>query len=461
MLVSVNGAAAVDAGVELPSKVRLWCSLRRPDDAVQLVSVGSGGGAAVAAGSGAAAGGGRQQGAATVSQAGCNGSGAGGSAPGVQASAGGVDEQVAAVGSKRKRAQLYQSILSPAAKAARTGSPGGAVAGSAARRRPAENEVEVRELVNVQFRWDWRDEDGAYVTFDKDQCIEIETCYRRGWGAAIVWGTRFPVGRGENLKCVIDFADYTACIAGSDWVTPVRRWCSKTPAFESWDHQEDEVSFADVQKGWSDYMVVVSAFFDRPRPDGRVPTISRDTHELVKVRRIQNRRQLRLWMAEKESLEQTRGDKEVELSCVYAWHGSGKTPPTRIAGGEGFMMQYGKDGGFYLQGSYTAAQASYSHHTRYVYRSSDVQGLHADKNGVYHHLLLVKVLRGNPLKTAAVWKGKDFSYRESQLGREYDSVEGGPHQPVQAGPGPDDSIIYVVYHASQCLPEFIVTYKAK
>jgi hypothetical protein len=38
-------------------------------------------------------------------------------------------------------------------------------------------------------------------------------------------------------------------------------------------------------------------------------------------------------------------------------------------------------------------------------------------------------------------------------------VEGGPHRPLQAGPGADDSIIYVVYHASQCLPEFIVTYR--
>ena len=37
-------------------------------------------------------------------------------------------------------------------------------------------------------------------------------------------------------------------------------------------------------------------------------------------------------------------------------------------------------------------------------------------------------------------------------------MEGGPHQPLTAGPGTDDSIIYVVYHPSQCLPEFIVTY---
>ena len=170
--------------------------------------------------------------------------------------------------------------------------------------------------------------------------------------------------------------------------------------------------------------------------------------------------------------------------------------------------QYGDQQGFYLQGSYTAEQPSYSHHARYVYRSSslpvslppslslsfppslslslplslscvralfspsptnpsyvcrssDAEGANADKNGAYYHLLLVKVLRGNPLKTTEVWKGKDFSYRRSQLGQDYDSVEGGPHQPLRAGPGADDSIIYVVYHASQCLPEFIVTYREK
>ena len=92
-------------------------------------------------------------------------------------------------------------------------------------------------------------------------------------------------------------------------------------------------------------------------------------------------------------------------------------------------------------------------------RSSDAEGAKADKNGAYHHLLLVKVLRGNSLKTTEVWKGKDFGYRRSQLGSDHDSVEGGPHRPLHAGPGADDSIIYVVYHPSQCLPEFIVTYR--
>ena len=39
VLVSVNGGESVDAGVELPAAVRLWCSLYCADDAVQLVSL--------------------------------------------------------------------------------------------------------------------------------------------------------------------------------------------------------------------------------------------------------------------------------------------------------------------------------------------------------------------------------------------------------------------------------------
>ena len=127
-----------------------------------------------------------------------------------------------------------------------------------------------------------------------------------------------------------------------------------------------------------------------------------------------------------------------------------------LTGGGG--EQYGNSEGFYLQGSYTAEQASYSHHERYVYRSSDEEGEQPDKDGKYFHLLLVNVLRGEPLKTSEVWRGKDFGYADGKLGEEYDSVEGGPHRPTLSGPGEDDSVIYVVYHASQVLPEFIVTY---
>ena len=43
---------------------------------------------------------------------------------------------------------------------------------------------------------------------------------------------------------------------------------------------------------------------------------------------------------------------------------------------------------------------------KYVYRSSDEEGLHQCDKGKYRHLLLVKVLQGNPIKTSEVWKGE-------------------------------------------------------
>jgi hypothetical protein len=227
---------------------------------------------------------------------------------------------------------------------------------------------------------------------------------------------------------------------------------------ESWDHQVDNVSIVDVETQSRDYKVVETAFFDRPRTDGKKPRILRRTHTITRVRRVQNRSLLRRFEAERKVMEEKRGKDKVELTCRYAWHGSGKTCPDDIASGAGIMMQYGNNQGFYQQGSYSAEQASYSHHERYVYRSNDVEGRQASGTGKYFHLLLVNVLRGNPLKTSDVWKGQGFGSAHARLGQEFDSVEGGPHQPLQAGPGTDDSIIYVVYHASQCLPEFIVTY---
>ena len=74
----------------------------------------------------------------------------------------------------------------------------------------------------VLYRWDWRARDGTYEEFDKEQCMMIERCFRRGARATVVWGRGFPVGQAEELKCMIDFEDMSACIMGSAWVTVVR-----------------------------------------------------------------------------------------------------------------------------------------------------------------------------------------------------------------------------------------------
>jgi len=354
---------------------------------------------------------------------------------------------------------MYDTLFSPrAAKFARTGGAGGAGAEGACGKRRKYNKEEIEQHVNVLYRWEWRTLDGTYSAFEKGQSVKIETFFRQGnWGARLA-DTEVPVFPGEERKYLVDFVDMTVQMGGDSWATAIRRWDRDVPMGESWDHQVDNVSIVDVETQSRDYKVVETAFFDRPRTDGKEPRILRRAHTITRVRRVQNKSLLRRFEAERKDMEEKRGKKEVELTCRYAWHGSGKTCPDDIASGKGIMMQYGNNQGFYQQGSYSAEEASYSHHERYVYRSNDVEGRQASGTGKYFHLLLVNVLRGNPLKTSDVWKGQGFGSVQEKLGEEFDSVEGGPHQPLQAGPGTDDSIIYVVYHASQCLPEFIVTY---
>ena len=395
-----------------------------------------------------------------------------GGAAGASGSAGGAaarapaprtPEAAAALGDAgRKRKALYASGIFPP--------PG--KKGKAARKgeiRPKFDVKAIRKDVNVQYKWQWRTLDGTYEAFNQEQCIDIKTEWRQQAKLARVWGTRFPVGENEMLKCLIDFGDMTTSIVGCDWVSAVRRWDRDVAMGDSWDHQDDDVSIVDVEIASWDYAVVASAFFDRQRPDGRTPLISRETHTVVKMQRVQNRTLLSRFEAERRIMHRKRGKDAVELMCDYTWHGSGKMQPDNLAAGSGLMTQFGSEQGFYGQGNYSAHQASYSHHERYVYRSSDAEGDHRDAGGQYFHLLLVRVLRGNPLKTTEVWKPPDetgcrFGAVQDKLGQQFDSVESGPHRPTSSGPyapgeiGSDDSVIYVAYHPNQCLPEFIVTY---
>ena len=63
---------------------------------------------------------------------------------------------------------------------------------------------------------------------------------------------------------------------------------------DSWDHQEDGVSIVTVAVEHRDYKVVESALFDRRWSDGKTPVVSRATHRLRRVRRVQNRKGLDL-----------------------------------------------------------------------------------------------------------------------------------------------------------------------
>jgi len=84
---------------------------------------------------------------------------------------------------------------------------------------------------------------------------------------------------------------------------------------DSWDHQDDDVSIVDVETASRDYAVVASAFFDRQQPDGRTPLVSRDTHTVVKMRRVQNRSLLSLFEAQRKNMHRKRGKDTAELTC--------------------------------------------------------------------------------------------------------------------------------------------------
>jgi len=105
----------------------------------------------------------------------------------------------------------------------------------------------------------------------------------------------------------------------------------------------------DVQTSLAGYTVVTTAF-DRQWTDGRTPLISRDTHTVVKVRRVQTCSLLSLFETHRKNMHRKRGKDMVELTCDYAWHGSGKTQPDSIAAGSGLLTQFGNEQGFYGRG---------------------------------------------------------------------------------------------------------------
>ena len=148
------------------------------------------------------------------------------------------------------------------------------------------------------------------------------------------------------------------------------------------------------------------------------------------------------------------------LNEDYFVHGTRSTNHLELArSGQGFDMD-GRPDCFYSRGIYFAHRSRYSHH--YAFRSSDLEGTIPAADGPFFHLLIVSVLRGAIKKQPAPWSKEDRQRPGAgrlALGDDFDSVEGGPHRPLHAGPGEDDSLMCVVYKSSQAMAEFAVTYK--
>tara|TARA_Y100000748_G_scaffold234440_1_gene198390 strand:- start:157 stop:1824 length:1668 start_codon:yes stop_codon:yes gene_type:complete len=222
--------------------------------------------------------------------------------------------------------------------------------------------------------------------------------------------------------------------------TPGNLCCSDDNPTCEQQSEAPDILVTQVQKGTDDWEKVRRMLF--------ADDFSESTRTLVSVQRIQNRPLLKRYRAEKDIITSSRGEANLNERCMF--FGSRTISPLEIATSpEGFMVEAGRSNTFYGQGTYFADKARYSHH--YAHKTPSTDG-----TTIHRQLLLVNVLCG-------VSKEYSGSTTDSKMGRtvlprQFDSVRGGPHRPLYAGPGKDDSKMSVVYKSSQTLPQFLVTY---
>jgi hypothetical protein len=108
--------------------------------------------------------------------------------------------------------------------------------------------------------------------------------------------------------------------------------------------------------------------------------------------------------------------------------------------------------GFYGKGLYLAEQARYSAGPKYAHCPA-----HPDVRR--RQLLLVRAAVGSAFDFGQAIDRDLTKPPEQDTGVLYDSVQGGPHRPTVAGPGPDDSSMVVLYDLAQAYPEYVVTFE--
>lgn len=144
------------------------------------------------------------------------------------------------------------------------------------------------------------------------------------------------------------------------------------------------------------------------------------------------------------------------------WHGTGArtAPETVLRHEKGVDPRFSRDG-LYGPGLYLAENARYSNHDRYVHKSDRWRPRGSWQKGrAVRQLLLMRAALGR-LKEYAEYDAGCKNLRkppEESPGVLFDSVRGGPHQPLHTGTGDDDSYMYVLYEQAQAYPEYVVTY---
>jgi len=320
-------------------------------------------------------------------------------------------------------------------------------------------------ISSITIRWQWCGPDGRYVSFNDDECRQIEEAWSKQ-ELFLVLGSQQGLIDLQTMQQRLEHGD-----GGEGSSRRVRRWDMAQMNWlpESWHYPHaggHQIAVFEVDKHTADYKLVEEALFRYA-----TGSVTRATHRIASVRRIQNIARLRCYSAERESMLQRRGPERLGERLLL--HGSRAHEPLAIAAmEEGFMCEYANPRSLFGQGCYFAHAARYSH--AYAYRSDDLMGKVGSKTGRYHHLLVCRVLCGLSKVEAAPWlkqrhlRGTAAAKDKLELGRlnlvvgekvAFDSVAAGPFQPHKSIAGPDASTMFVVYNSNQAVAEFAVTYE--
>jgi hypothetical protein len=185
-------------------------------------------------------------------------------------------------------------------------------------------------------------------------------------------------------------------------------------------------------------------------------SIPRTQATIDQIQRWEHRSQFRKFWDMRRMLDTVKRFRNGGANEKLLWHGTGTLRPAdALCNDVGLDNRFSR-GGFYGNGLYLAEKARYSN-SDYAHRLPEIAGQTPQRQ-----LILVR---------ASVGRYCDYGWnidRTLQLppaepgrftqGKRYDSVRGGPHRPKTAGPGDNDSVMFVLYDYSLFYAEYVVTY---
>ena len=219
------------------------------------------------------------------------------------------------------------------------------------------------------------------------------------------------------------------------WIPDVPQQISSSEFPLFWSPQENDIEIVMLDKGKEEYRTIRDTFL-----------LSMPESCVIGIERIQNKKLFIRYAFQKALLLDKNSGNEQNLNEQLLFHGTSKTPPSKIWQSEdGFDLRYCRWGMWGI-GSYFAKKASYSDKYAYSYKRNYVQ---------FREMLVANVLTGNskflPSNTESRQLTRPPVYTEATAGCPevlYDSVTG-----FTGG-----SQIYVLYKLDMAYPSYLVRY---